>query len=88
MVDLILSFSSVFVNGLDQMQSAAFSARSVGFIPEAGKSDRRKSSRSQDLGVPAICGTPEKSLPRRISRSCRLGPCGGECAEIHLVVRA
>ena len=54
---MIVSFSSVFVNGLEQRESAAFSGRGSGFFLLTGKSDRRKCSRNRDLDPPATSGT-------------------------------
>ncbi len=56
---MIVSFSWVFVNGLRQAQSAAFSGRSSGIFLLTGKSDRRKRSRNRDLNRPATSGTPK-----------------------------
>ena len=56
---MIVSFSLIFVNGLQQRGSAAFSGRSSGIFLLAGKSDRRKSSRRRDLNRPATSGTPK-----------------------------
>jgi hypothetical protein len=56
---VIVSFSSVFVNGLEQRRSAAFSGRSSGIFLLTGKSDRRKRSRNRDLDRPATSGIPE-----------------------------
>ena len=56
---MIVSLSSFFVNGLEQAQSAAFSGRSSGFFLWPEKSDRRKSSRSRDLRVPATSASPK-----------------------------
>jgi hypothetical protein len=57
---VIVSFSLVFVNGLEQRRSAAFSGRSSGIFLLTGKSDRRKGSRNRDLDRPATSGTPKK----------------------------
>ena len=62
---MIVSFSSVFVNGLEQRRSAAFSGRSSGIFLLTGKSDRRKRSRNRDLDRPAISGIPKNR--------CRIG---------------
>jgi len=61
---MILSSPSVFVNGLEQAQSAAFSGRSSGFFLLTGKIDRRKSSRSGDLDRPATLAPPKLRVQR------------------------
>ena len=56
---MIVSCSSVFVNGLEHRRSAAFSGRSSGIFLLTGKSDRRKRSRNRDLDRPATLGSLE-----------------------------
>jgi hypothetical protein len=62
---VIVSFSSIFVNGLAQRRSAAFSGRSSVIFLLTGKFDRCKRYRSRDLDRPATSGIPKNR--------CRIG---------------
>jgi hypothetical protein len=64
---VIVSSSSLFVNGLDQAQSAAFSGRSSGVFIWTEKSDRRKSSKSRFLEIPTTWASPEIRVVTELS---------------------
>ncbi len=71
---MIVSFSSVFVNGLEQTESAAFSGRSSGIFLLTGKSARGKCFRNRDLDRPATSGTPKNR--------CGIGFCDHAAAAV------